>query len=133
MGAVSAPVAAPSGGRSIPEMTVLREWEEKHAQHLEELDRKEIADKEARRKDAQEKIAAFNAERKENITKKTRSNRAEAEALEKAKPEAAANPWERVAELIDTSARAGAEDGQDTSRMRALLIHLKTSPLVTAN
>merc|ERR1711971_564866 len=40
--AMSAPVVAPNGGRSIPEMTVLREWEEKHAQHLEELDRKEI-------------------------------------------------------------------------------------------
>merc|ERR1712172_144077 len=98
-----------------------------------EMDRKEMKDKEARRKEAQEKLAAFYDERKENTTKKKSTNRSTEEALEKTKPEASANPWERVAELIDTSAKAGGDDGQDTSRMRALLIHLKTSPLVTAN
>merc|ERR1712130_575342 len=95
------------GGRTIPEMTVLREWEEKHAQHLEELDRKEIQDKEARRKDAQDKITAFYNERKEATAKKKTGNRSAEEALEKTKPEASANAWERVADLVDTSAKAG--------------------------
>eukprot|EP00746_Dinoflagellata_sp_MGD_P085723 gnl/MRDRNA2_/MRDRNA2_33918_c0_seq1.p2 gnl/MRDRNA2_/MRDRNA2_33918_c0~~gnl/MRDRNA2_/MRDRNA2_33918_c0_seq1.p2 ORF type:complete len:214 (-),score=68.72 gnl/MRDRNA2_/MRDRNA2_33918_c0_seq1:252-893(-) len=122
------------GGGMIPEMTALREWEEKHERELEEIMRKEESDKKQRREKAKEDIAAWYDERKTNNTKKAKSNREEEATLEAARAEAmkpGANPWERIVDLIDTNAQAG-DSFRDTSRMRTLLISLKNSPPVAA-
>merc|ERR1712113_1003846 len=98
----------------------------------EEISSKEVASKAAARKDAEDELKKWYEERKENIEKKKVSNQ-KAEADEKAVWEAAekpgANAWERVADLTDTNART-ADEARDTSRMRALLIHLKTNPVI---
>ncbi|CAE7910264.1 Wdr35 [Symbiodinium sp. KB8] len=125
------PVKDPVGATPlIPEMNALREWEEKHEKDLEEMARKEAQEKEQRRGNATAELQKWNEERV--ATRKTRmaSNRSNEETSEKAREEAlkpGANPWERVCELIDTNAKA-AEDSRDTSRLRSLLIQLKTNP-----
>merc|ERR1719428_2099726 len=120
------------GGMMIPEMTALREWEEKHERELEEIMRKEEMDKKGRREKAKEDIAAWYEERKTNNAKKAKSNREEEATLEAARAEQmkpGANPWERIVDLIDTNAQANVADGvKDTSRMRTLLISLKNNP-----
>merc|ERR1712087_746945 len=94
----------------------------------------EVARKQATRKEAGDELTKWYAERKENIEKKAETNR-KAEIAEKENREAAekpgANAWERVADLIDTNART-ADEARDTARMRSLLIHLKTNPVVRA-
>mmetsp|Transcript_96927 Transcript_96927/g.134603 ORF Transcript_96927/g.134603 Transcript_96927/m.134603 type:complete len:171 (+) Transcript_96927:3-515(+) len=127
------PVKDPVGATPlIPEMNALREWEEKHEKDLEEMARKEAQEKEQRRGNATTELQKWNEERV--ATRKTRmaSNRTNEETSEKAREEAlkpGANPWERVCELIDTNAKA-AEDSRDTSRLRSLLIQLKTNPVM---
>merc|ERR1712151_1284063 len=112
----------------------LREREEKHEQSLEETARQESKDKEAKRQEAASQLQKFYAERQDTTSKKMATNRSQEEEWEKAqaaiKP-AGDNPWERVAQLIDTNARA-LDESRDTSRMRALLIQLKTKPVVTS-
>merc|ERR1719428_2679922 len=117
-------------GMQIPEMTALREWEEKHERELEEVMRKEEMDKKQRRTKASEDIAAWYEERKTNNAKKAKANREEEAMSEQARAEAmkpGANPWERIVDLIDTNAQAG-DAFRDTSRMRTLLISLKNNP-----
>jgi len=122
--------AMSQGVGMIPEMTALREWEEKHERELEEIMRKEETDKKERRAKATQDIAALYEERKTNNAKKAKANREEEATLEAARAEAmkpGANPWERIVDLIDTNAQAG-DSCKDTSRMRTLLISLKNSP-----
>merc|ERR1712176_80029 len=125
---------ATSGSKEMPKMTALREWESKHEQELEELQNKEAASKQATRKEAGDELNKWYSERKEGIQKKAETNR-RAESAEKENRDATekpgANAWERVADLIDTNART-ADEARDTSRMRALLIHLKTNPVIRA-
>mmetsp|Transcript_65346 Transcript_65346/g.181721 ORF Transcript_65346/g.181721 Transcript_65346/m.181721 type:complete len:186 (+) Transcript_65346:76-633(+) len=128
-------VPAANGARAIPELNALREWEDKHEQKLEEFSRQESKDKEAKRAEATSQLQKYYADRQDTIAKKKASNRAEEEVMEKSRqdqaPASGANPWERVAELIDANARAG-DNTRDTSRMRSLLIQLKTNPIVSA-
>merc|ERR1719282_805846 len=122
------------GGGMIPEMTALREWEAKHEQELEEVSRKEDSDKAERRKSASEQLTQWYEERQTSNQKRLATNRADESTAETARAEAmqpGANPWERVVDLIDTNART-ADESRDTSRMRSLLIQLKSSPVVTA-
>merc|ERR1719215_1748923 len=126
--------AGMGGGAMIPEMTALREWEAKHEQELEEISRKEDADKGERRKAASEQLTQWYDERTAGNQKRLATNRADEATAESARAEAmkpGANPWERVVDLIDTNART-ADESRDTSRMRSLLIQLKSSPVVTA-
>lgn len=121
-------------GKTIPEMNALREWEDKHERELEEVVRKEETDKKERRKGASEELQKWYDERSGNIQKRHGSNRKEEEATEQSRADAqkpGANAWERVVDMIDTSARA-ADESRDTSRMRTLLIQLKSNPVVTA-
>merc|ERR1719207_433302 len=102
-------MAAPTMGMKIPEMTALREWEDKHQKELEEAQHKEDLERKAKKQKAEEEIKAFYAERATNIEKTKKTNRDEAVAAEKARQEATkpdANVWERVASLVDTNARA---------------------------
>merc|ERR1740123_2868058 len=118
----------------IPEVTALREWESKHEQELEEMARKENADKAESRQAASEQLNQWYEERQANTAKRLQTNRADEATSETARAEAmqpGANPWERVVDLIDTNARS-ADESRDTSRMRSLLIQLKSSPVVTA-
>eukprot|EP00929_Paragymnodinium_shiwhaense_P014535 TRINITY_DN122454_c0_g1_i1.p1 TRINITY_DN122454_c0_g1~~TRINITY_DN122454_c0_g1_i1.p1 ORF type:complete len:180 (+),score=58.85 TRINITY_DN122454_c0_g1_i1:84-623(+) len=124
---------AAGGQRAIPEVNALREWEDKHEAQLEETARQESKEKEARRQEAAAQLQKFYAEKAETTTKKKAANRTDEEATAKTKAAApvGSNPWERVADLIDTNARPTSEDSRDTSRMRALLIQLKTNPVVS--
>merc|ERR1712216_982970 len=128
------PVRDTTGGdytSSIPEVTALREWEDKHRLELEEQEKKEENLKKERRAEAAKEIKTWYDERNENIAKKRSTNRMNEEALSDTKTGPSANPWERVVELIDTNSRT-ADEARDVSRMRALLIQLKSSPVVTA-
>eukprot|EP00933_Yihiella_yeosuensis_P064555 TRINITY_DN67984_c0_g1_i1.p1 TRINITY_DN67984_c0_g1~~TRINITY_DN67984_c0_g1_i1.p1 ORF type:complete len:189 (-),score=81.02 TRINITY_DN67984_c0_g1_i1:131-697(-) len=129
----AAPVAAANSGR-IPEMNALREWEDKHEAKLEEIARTEAAKKEERRKAAADALKKYH-EDTDGETKKrqstNRSNEATAEKLRADSQKTGANPWERVVDLIDTNAKTADEAG-DTSRMRSLLIHLKSNPVACA-
>jgi len=126
----------PYSGSVIPEMTALREWEDKHERELEETMRKEEMDKKERRAKAKAEIDEWYAEKKTNHDKKAKSNREEEATLTKAREDAmkpGANPWERIVDLIDTNAQANTTgDVKDTSRMRTLLISLKNNPPATA-
>merc|ERR1712083_668941 len=95
---------------------------------------KEQASKQASRKEASEELNKWYDERKDGIQKKATSNRQEEKTVEESRAAAekpGANPWERVVDLIDTNART-ADESRDTSRMRALLIQLKSNPVVAA-
>merc|ERR1719473_202320 len=95
------------------------------------MNRKETAAKDAIRKKAAEELQKFYDERKENIKKKQATNKAEQATIEQSRDDAnksSGNPWVRVTDLIDTSARAS-DDSRDTARMRALLIQLKANPI----
>merc|ERR1719506_3461980 len=118
---------------AIPETSALREWEEKHEQQLEEKACEEQAQKNAKREAAAAEIAKWNEERKANTSKKHATNRADEEtfaAANKNSPQGA-TPWERIVDLIDTSAHATDGDNRDVSRMRNLLIQLKSNPPAT--
>merc|ERR1719434_510425 len=93
---------------AIPEVSALREWEDKHESELEEKSRAEQSEKNERRNAAAAEMAKWNEERKGNIEKKHATNRSEEEAFaaaNKEKPQGA-NAWERIVDLIDTSARS---------------------------
>lgn len=124
-----------AGAYVIPEQTALREWEDKHEEHLEEKMRKEEADKKEKRAQGAADLAAWYEERKANLEKRKASNRMEEEAVVQARADAmkpGANPWERIVDLIDTNAQPGAADIRDTTRMRSLLISLKSNPPAAA-
>lgn len=126
------PVKDPVSAPLIPEMNALREWEENHEKELEEMARKEAQEKEQRRGNATSELQKWNEERLDSRKKRMDTNRKDEETSEKARGEAmkpGANPWERVCDLIDTNAKA-AEDSRDTSRLRSLLIQLKTNPVM---
>eukprot|EP00928_Gymnodinium_smaydae_P060012 TRINITY_DN4354_c0_g2_i1.p2 TRINITY_DN4354_c0_g2~~TRINITY_DN4354_c0_g2_i1.p2 ORF type:complete len:217 (+),score=74.78 TRINITY_DN4354_c0_g2_i1:52-702(+) len=115
----------------IPEMNKLREWEDKHEKELEEMSRKEEAAKKERRAKAAEELKKWYDERAQNITKRIAANKAEQATVEQSRDEAAkggSNSWARVVDLIDTNARS-ADECRDTSRMRSLLIQLKSNPV----
>merc|ERR1719356_1989313 len=121
-------------GKPMPNRTPLREWQDKHEQELEEITAKEQASKQATRATAAEELGKWYEERKDTISKKASSNRKEEVAAEEARQAAlkpGANAWERVVDLIDTNAKT-LDDARDTSRMRALLIQLKSNPVVSA-
>jgi len=123
------------GAGGIPEMTPLREWEDKHERELEEANCKEVSDKKERRRVADEAIQKFYEERQAGIKAKQGTNRTAQETFEQeklAEDKPNANPWERVSELIDISART-VDDGRCTERMRKLLLELgSSSPAVLA-
>ncbi|CAE8710350.1 unnamed protein product [Polarella glacialis] len=119
----------------IPEMNALREWEDKHEADLEQFSREEQTKKQARRQVAAEQMTKWDGERVDGSKKRFATNRSNEQATESARADSlkpGANPWERVVDLIDTSARITTDESRDTSRMRALLIQLKSNPLVAA-
>merc|ERR1740138_592041 len=123
-----------SAPMSIPEMNALREWEDKHERDLEEKSRKEETEKKDKRKNAESELQKFYQDSTSSFKKRQASNRKDETATEQARADAmkpGANPWERVVDLIDTNART-ADESRDTSRMRALLIQLKSSPIAAA-
>merc|ERR1719145_546190 len=130
------PVAQDPGlmSKPVPEVTKLREWEDQHEKELDDISRKEEADRKERRMKASDELTKWYDERTSDISKKKNTNRADEGMAQKAREAAekpGANPWERVVDLIDTSART-ADESHDTSRMRALLIQLKSNPVVAA-
>mmetsp|Transcript_71288 Transcript_71288/g.159612 ORF Transcript_71288/g.159612 Transcript_71288/m.159612 type:complete len:199 (-) Transcript_71288:84-680(-) len=131
---VPVPAKDMGGSRAaIPEVNALREWEDTHERDLEEKSQKEQGDKKERQAAAATELSAFYKEREQETKNRIATNRSDQEASEASKADSVKglNPWERVADLIDTRG-AAADGGRDTSRMRALLIQLKTSPVVSA-
>mmetsp|Transcript_89944 Transcript_89944/g.178740 ORF Transcript_89944/g.178740 Transcript_89944/m.178740 type:complete len:159 (+) Transcript_89944:54-530(+) len=114
----------------IPEMNALREWEDKHQRDLEEKEQQEQTAKKERQAAAGASLKEFYDERAEETKKRNSANRASQQDAEAslAKADEGLNPWELVAKLIDTRG-VPADTSRDTSRMRDLLIELKTSPL----
>merc|ERR1712039_942612 len=122
------------GGKAVPETSPLREWEKTHARELEDIASQESATKNETRKTAEAELGKWHEERKDTIQKKASTNRKDEQAVienREAASKPGANPWERVVDLIDTNART-ADESRDTSRMRALLIQLKSNPVVVA-
>merc|ERR1712190_357278 len=112
----------------------LREWENNHERELEEIATKESTTKNETRKAATDELAKWYEERTDSIQKKASTNRKDEQTVlenREAASKPGANPWERVVDLIDTNART-ADESRDTSRMRALLIQLKSNPVVAA-
>mmetsp|Transcript_125784 Transcript_125784/g.251009 ORF Transcript_125784/g.251009 Transcript_125784/m.251009 type:complete len:203 (+) Transcript_125784:64-672(+) len=119
----------------IPEMTPLRDWEDKHERELEEASCKENTDKAERRRVAGEAIMNFYQERQAGIKAKQETNRTAEQVVEQEKDDADkphANPWERVSELIDVSAHITEDNGRCTERMRKLLLELGNSSQMVA-
>mmetsp|Transcript_47803 Transcript_47803/g.95030 ORF Transcript_47803/g.95030 Transcript_47803/m.95030 type:complete len:204 (+) Transcript_47803:68-679(+) len=119
----------------IPEMTPLREWEDKHERELEEAQSKEDTEKKERRRVAVEAIQNFYEERQAGIKTKQGTNRTSQQVSEQEKADADkpnANPWERVAELVDVGARTVEDNGRCTERMRKLLLELRSTPQMAA-
>merc|ERR1711920_1195796 len=121
-------------------MSQLRQWEMQHDADLRAKEADEIAKKSAFKNCAAEALQAWYEQRRQDMAKQRQTNRAHESAFQIASEEAALasqgrnNAWECVAELVDISAQAptssGSADGttRDTSRMRALLIQLKSDP-----
>merc|ERR1719413_200470 len=94
-----------SAGMDIPEMNALREWEDNHERELEEISRKEEAEKKDRKKGASDEMVKFYEGRAADLKKRQASNIANEKASEQARADAlkpGANPWERVVDLVDT-------------------------------
>merc|ERR1711972_1188960 len=99
------------------------------------MSQKDQTEKKDRQTAAAAALQSWNDERLQDIQKRLTSNRASQESDTAARDASVEglNPWERVAELIDTKGAAPTDNGQaDTSRMRSLLIQLKSSPVVAA-
>eukprot|EP00932_Pfiesteria_piscicida_P001048 SRR837773.11022.p1 GENE.SRR837773.11022~~SRR837773.11022.p1 ORF type:complete len:196 (+),score=69.07 SRR837773.11022:63-590(+) len=114
--------------------SALRKWEAEHQQQLEEASRKETIAKNERKAKAAEELKAYHESMKENNTKRFSTNRQAQASAEAAKNDSTKgmNPWEVVASLIDTKGDAAKDNPlRDTSRMRALLIQLKSTPIGT--
>merc|ERR1740121_3198489 len=119
---------------AMPEMTKLREWETQHEEELEGIARKEAAAKEEARQAAAAELAKWREEKQAEVAKRLTVNRVQERELEAGREAAlmpGANPWELVVDLIDTTSRT-VDESSDTSRMRSLLIQLKSSPALTA-
>merc|ERR1719330_783272 len=69
-------------GMQIPEATKLREWEDKHAEELEETGRKEEAAKRQTREGAAAELAKWHEEREADIAKRAQVNRAQEQEIE---------------------------------------------------
>merc|ERR1719310_529703 len=118
-------------GTDVPEVSKLREWESKHEEELEKTARAEEAARRETREKAAAELAKWHQDRKADTSKRVEVNRAQEKEMEAGrlaamKPDA--NPWERVVDLIDTNSRT-ADEARDTSRMRSLLIQLKSNPV----
>jgi len=120
----------------------LREWEQAHEQELELKSKQEMESKQEMRRKAAEELKQWYEERKQLETKRKATNRADEQALiqeREAANQGTANPWERVYSLIDTAPqKVEKEEGEsketsckrtDLSRMKQVLIQLKTNPL----
>merc|ERR1719378_272056 len=113
---------------AIPEVSALREWEDKHNQELMAKEAEESSKKNELRAAAAAEIAKWKEERNANIKKAHDTNLANQEALAQSDNSVpGATTWERIVNLIDLNARAS-DESRDTSRMRNLLIQLKSSP-----
>jgi len=132
-------VTAPVSIAKEPQTNKLREWEHKHEIELDAKSKKEVEEKQATRQRAAEELTRWYEERKQQHAKKKSANRADEQVLlqqREAAIQQSANPWERVASLIDqtaTKSDVGADDSNlkraDTTRMKQLLIQLKSNPL----
>lgn len=125
------------------ETNKLREWEQAHEIELDAKAKLEQEAKQEMRKKAADELARWYADRKQLEEKRKLTNRSDEQALvaeRDAANQPSANPWERVSSLVDTAPakvekeEAGAGNRQtDTSRMKQVLIQLKSNPIPAAS
>jgi len=109
----------------------LRHWEGLKEVQLAEQARNEAAAKMSRRQNGENELLDWSKRRAADIRKRHVANLASQQEAAVAMDTPFANPWERVMELIDSTAQPAVERGRDTSRMLALLIQLKHSPVLS--
>jgi len=125
------------------ETNKLREWEQAHEVELDQKAKSEQEAKQAQRQKAADELAQWYADRKQIEEKRKLTNRSDEQAAvaeRDAANQASANPWERVSTLVDTAPVKveKEEEGSgtrktDTSRMKQVLIQLKSNPIPAAS
>jgi len=126
------------------ETNKLREWEQAHEVELDAKAKAEQEAKQEQRQKAAEELSRWYEDRKQLEQKRKLINRSDEQALvaeRDAANQPSANPWERVASLIDTQALSKVEAKEeetgnrrtDTTRMKQVLIQLKSNPIPTAS
>ncbi len=115
------PTAAPAP--VVDEFKFTREWNMQFRERCEAKDKEAMEKKQEILKAAREELLAWSEQRKDKCQKKAEMNREEeAKYLESIKADMeCANPWERVAKLVDMSA----EGEHDMSRMKQVMIRMK--------
>jgi len=131
----------PSGASEVPAPTAegsdeddgaLRTFERKWRAMLEEKDAQFAEKRESLREAARKELAQFKDEKAAGAASKAKANRESESVFMQSIDDAltAANPWERIATLVDVNAQArDGDDEPDVSRLRSLLIQLKSTPM----
>jgi len=139
-GAQSAAALTAAAPTAVPPSAAHSEWENAHQKTLDKQEEAERAKREELRSTGAAYLSKFYAERQQTVSARKSANR---EAERAAQVVAASTPggkqplgssqeesWARVCDLIDFS-----KDGvqRDTSRMKHILLQLKTSPIPAEN
>ena len=120
--------AAAEEEEEVDEFALIREWNMKRREQLDEKEKIEAENRVALREKARAALQAHIDEKQHAKELKQKSNRdIEAAILEDREAENSyENPFERVVKLIDLSIDT---EAADTTRMKSVLIHLKDKPL----
>ena len=108
----------------VDEFKFTREWNMQFRERCEAKDKEAMEKKKEMLAAAAEELNKWKEERANKLKAKAEMNRQEEEkVLESAKADMeCANPWERVAKLVDMSA----EVDRDMSRMKQVMIRMKS-------
>ncbi|VDP00623.1 unnamed protein product [Soboliphyme baturini] len=121
-------VAAPEVVREVPKKIL--KWKEEQKSRLESKDAKEEAEKQKWREQAKAELEEWYKTRADQLEAVKKSNRvAEAEFVKKIADTQPGQEWERIASMCEFSPKSS-KNVKDVSRMRSLLLQLKTKPLV---
>eukprot|EP00397_Hematodinium_sp_SG-2012_P033119 GEMP01035339.1.p1 GENE.GEMP01035339.1~~GEMP01035339.1.p1 ORF type:complete len:255 (+),score=65.48 GEMP01035339.1:140-904(+) len=123
------------------ETSKLREWEQQHEADLDIKTKQEVEQKQEMRQKASADLQRWYEDKQQLLAKRKATHRSDEMVLlaqRDAANQCSANPWERVASLIDQSTvkpDANSEEATnvakraDVSRMKQILIQLKSNPL----
>ena len=105
------------------EFKFTREFNMKFRERCDAKDKEALEKKQEILKAAREELLAWTEERKKRLDKKKEVNREEEEKVIDGmkEDEACANPWERIAKLVELNA----ETEHDLSRMKQVIIRMK--------
>lgn len=138
---ISTSFSAPISNLTPPkEMSKLRRWEHQHELELDVKSKREAEGKQVMRQQAADDLQRWYDEKKQRHTTRKSTNRSDEQvtvARRDAANQPSANPWERVASLLGPAANVEPIAGSnvkrtDVSRMKQVLIQLKSTPLPVA-